>query len=192
MKSIRLNDRSRQDILDSIKEEFKINFYKANNLSLDKTFLTLKREQKEIISGHIYFDIYGNIKFPKQVKPFLHYGGTLKIQSESGRVESVNTSNPIEQTNRILKIYSDSIFLTMFSEYDNLVKLKHKFDTQNTRLYSESNQIISSVTSTKQLLELWPSVEKYLPAYLSNPEKAINLPTIAISRIDERIKGMYE
>ena len=74
-----------------------------------------------------------------------------------------------------------------YSKYDKIRDLYKKWADSRREMQSETNAIIYNTNTTKQLIELWPSAEKFLPAYISNPEKAIQLPALKISRLDERL-----
>ncbi len=67
------------------------------------------------------------------------------------------------------------------------IKMFEKVNEQvrsNSVSLREVKNVMYSVNTTKQLLELWPEVEKFLTPYLSNPSNT-TLPAVNIKRVNE-------
>lgn len=62
-----------------------------------------------------------------------------------------------------------------------------KRQQKRSEFKSEVNDILHAVNTTKQLVEAWPEIEQFIPAYLVDPSKAINLPAIPTSRLNEKL-----
>jgi len=58
---------------------------------------------------------------------------------------------------------------------------------QRDEIKRESAVVLESVNTTKQLVEMWPQCEPFLPAYVANPDQAVRLPAIPLSRLNERL-----
>lgn len=69
-------------------------------------------------------------------------------------------------------------------------KLIQAFDTamreQNT-YREEVRDVLASVNTTKQLLELWPEVEEFIPGTLRDPS-SIQRPAISVVSLNEALK----
>lgn len=74
-----------------------------------------------------------------------------------------------------------------YQKYIKVVEDNNDWKKKYNELHLETETIIDSVNSTGQLVKLWPQCMPFLPAYIANPGKAINLPAIQISRLNERI-----
>lgn len=77
-----------------------------------------------------------------------------------------------KSTPRVIKDYEQAKH-----EYDAWIRTKNAFEEEIT-------QILESVSTTKQLAELWPEAENYLPPYASDPSKGIKLPALKTSRLN--------
>jgi hypothetical protein len=84
---------------------------------------------------------------------------------------------------KVLDKKTDDILLLEDLKNENLQIFENK-----ERFKKEVWEILASVSSTKELLELWPEVEDLIPGYILNPSKVINLPAIPVSRINEALK----
>lgn len=74
-------------------------------------------------------------------------------------------------------------------EYKKYKKVKDEHEEwleRGKEVKSESNTILYSVNTTRQLLEVWKECEPFLPAHVADP-KAIRLPAIPTSRLNERL-----
>ncbi len=80
-----------------------------------------------------------------------------------------------------------SIRLNSYLRQSILDSVKLEF-TRNF-LRREIKPILESFNTTKQLLDTWPSMEKFLPPNIANPEKGINLPALNLSRLEQKIGG---
>jgi hypothetical protein len=78
---------------------------------------------------------------------------------------------------------------SLFKHMSELIKVKEQYDTDLKQFRSEVSNLLDSVNTTKQLVELWPTVEQYLPAHIADPDVGIKLPMLLISRLDEKLAG---
>lgn len=75
-------------------------------------------------------------------------------------------------------------------DYLKYEKVKEAFDEWREAghaLERETRAILESVNTSKQLIELWPQAEPFLPAHIADPDKGVKLPALQISRLNERL-----
>jgi len=77
----------------------------------------------------------------------------------------------------------------LFSRRETLLKLSVDYDKARWELQQEVKPVLDSFNTTKQLLETWPSMEKFLPANIADPDKGITLPALSLSRLEAKING---
>ncbi len=77
----------------------------------------------------------------------------------------------------------------IFANLNSMEDLAATLDQGVRELRNEVVPILDSVGSTKQLLEIWPSMENFLPPHIADPDSGINLPALNISRLQEKIMG---
>lgn len=186
MKSIRLNKQSRNDILESIKEGFRVSFCKSNNL---ESLVPLLDQEREKLALKAWNDCFGNLVFPKYLTQFINLRGLIKISCEDGRIFSHYISRPMPIGSRVHKIYTVSEWKTVFSEVNRVAALIDLYNGESVTLLAEAKAVIESVNTTSQLIDVWLSVVPYLPAYLTDPDKAVRLPAIQTSRLDDRLNA---
>ncbi len=177
MKSIRLTNDMKLDILKSILSKWeetniKPDIYKAAN----------------VFGMYLWSSKYG--KYKKQIDALpielFHTSRYIKFCVD-GQVDQVTVSEyiPSEYGGIIYKSIKSSN-----SQYTKYNKVADDFkDWQESRrsIQREAEAIINSVNTSKQLVEVWPDVEPFLPAHIADPDKAIRLPAITVSRLNERI-----
>ena len=71
--------------------------------------------------------------------------------------------------------------------FNKVVSDKGVWSEKRNEVERESSIVLDSVNTTKQLIEMWPQCEPFLPAYVANPDKAVRLPAIPLSRLNERL-----
>jgi len=177
MKSIRLNVEMRQDILTSMLEAWKKSNPAPYNLA----------EETSKIAETIWKNKYGKIDFSGIPTRMLRYSCSVQIQV-NGTVKSykLQESMPMEYQSyyneAILKVYDKEP--AFIAKYNEKVKENDKWNLSRSSFEDEIKQIIYSVNTTKQLVELWPEAEQYLPAYAADPSKGVNLPALKTSRLN--------
>lgn len=85
----------------------------------------------------------------------------------------------------IIKSFDDSD-----TDYQDFMKVSNAYDEWEKRrseVIRETQAVLESVNTTRQLLELWPQCEPFLPAHIADPDKAIRLPAMQMSRLNERL-----
>lgn len=61
------------------------------------------------------------------------------------------------------------------------------WEDERTRLRSETRDLLEQFNTTKQLREGWAEMVPYLPPHIADPERTVQLPVLATSRLSERL-----
>jgi len=197
IKSVRLNTYLRECILDSVLLEFQVNHFKNNPLlgieggsGLEKA---IKEERKKIVSL-LWDKAYGKYKkeimaCPKWARSdSTYFKATLEMDSGTVFMEYTEGSMPCSY-NGVDIILTKDEWASTFAYLDSLKKYKDEYIKERSDLKKEIEPILASFGSTKQLLETWPSMEKFLPPNIADPDKGVKLPALSLSRLEEKING---
>lgn len=181
MKSVRLTNQMRTDILRSILQKWDENnpsscIEAAENKLADwvwnKQYSKFKKKLEDAPSGFL--------KMTERVK-FVHMGEVLDLP--------LSEPMPCDWESGYLRPMLH-VFHTQQKEVEKLLKardIEQNRNEQRCEIYEESKAVLESVQSTKQLLETWPEAEPFIPAYIINPSKGVRLPATPVSRLNERL-----
>lgn len=78
---------------------------------------------------------------------------------------------------------SDPIFV----KYEAAVEALSDWRKKLVQMRSEVSDYLEQFTTTNQIRELWPEIADYLPAHIADPVRAIQLPALPVSRLNERL-----
>jgi hypothetical protein len=176
MKSIKMS----RAIREQITYEMKSAWIKNNPAKFD-----MKKERKKV-GDWVWNKAYGNVNFGDTPNELLNTQSSIYffvgsechnfIMSElKASVRKGYDSSPDKTFDKNPRILNS--FLDKRSKHDDWLKEKSSFVEQ-------INQIVNSVNTTKQLVEIWPEAEQYLPAYANDPSKGINLPALKTSMLN--------
>ena len=192
MKSVRLSELLRKQILDSVLQEFVSNQLKGTGCDSLQTY----RDQTDVmatrLADKLWDSVYSGIDFSGTPPWALSKCRKLRVYQteDSSCVFHHRTSGnrPCKGDRADLLVPLSQWSETFGSHID---RLEFCVGVVNSRkkLSQEIKPILDSVGSTKQLLEIWPSMEKFLPANIADPDSGINLPALNISRLQEKIMG---
>lgn len=198
IKSVRLNTYLRKEILDSVMLEFAINTLRPlgfeSSMELKQKIL---QEGVDVLT-HLWDETYGNLGLARLPKWATDQSNKFTIAQEGDTsntyAEYVHWGERKSVNRRPCKSAID--LLVTAEEWKALLCTKHslqralvKYDEDSTQLRREVYPILESFNSTKQLLDAWPSMEKFLPPNIADPDKGINLPALSLSRLEEKING---
>ncbi len=181
MRSVSLNKTMRSEILSSVMDQ-----WKQENPEPDKAHASDKFAQK------VWKKYYKNdlLKLEKAPQRFLKKTSAVNI-CVNGEVLRLDLKDGLprdwasEYNIPVLESMDDGD--KRYSEYKAVIDAHDSWSKECDLIRRETKAIIDSVNTTKQLLDLWPQVHDFLPAYLSDPDKAIKLPAIKVSRLNERL-----
>lgn len=186
MKSIRLAQYSREEILNSVMREFTKTYFAKAAYKTEVELRNLIQEEYHRVMTNLWIDCYGHIDLSKIPNWMLQVYSFSVSVAGSSRVESCELAKRPGKWGAIDLIIDDE---EIFEEYDKLRAELSAYNKEFKSYRSEVKAVLDSVTTTKQLVELWPTVEQYIPAHLADPEKGVKLPALHISRLDERLRG---
>lgn len=182
MKSIRLTNVMRDEIIKSISDQYN----KQNPIPFD-----LEKEE-ENLAIYFYEKAYSAIlpALKKVPNDFFTFSDCVVV-CINGEQTRFNVGKKIfrvkasENYNRKPDYVADKDErLELFHAAKDAVK---EWEKKKLELYREAKAVIDNCNTNLQLIEMWPQIEPFLPAYIANPEKAIRLPAIQTSRLNERL-----
>ncbi len=188
MKSVKLSISSRSEILRSIMEGFKENYFKGKPYDNEQSLRdAASGERIEVMTG-LWERTYRGVCLAGVPEWMLKTESfSIKIEG-SNRVELAWLPRMPGKCSAI-DVILDAKEECLFAEYDRLVAELNDYQKSCQEFEREVCQILNSVNTTKQLVELWPTAEQYLPAHIADPELGVKLPALTVSRLDERLKG---
>jgi len=74
-----------------------------------------------------------------------------------------------------------------YVEYSKAQRAQRLWEEEKAKVRSEIVDYLNQFNTTKQIRDAWPELVDYLPAHLADPERVIQLPAIARSRLNERL-----
>ena len=191
MKSIRLTRDTRMAILNSMCEGFTENYFKKTVYKDSEAMQTAKKYAEETALKKLWVDTYGQHQEALSKLPtFLHSNSCFRVMAQIGYVRQLNLKGfPGKNTSGADVVLDDDVFEATFKESIDIQKKMDAFSKEFHAFKKEVNEVLQSVNTTKQLLEIWPSAEAYIPAHIQDPDKGMRLPALHISRLEERLNG---
>jgi hypothetical protein len=179
MKSIRLSNDIRDNIILAMVAACKKNNPEPYDL----------KKERECVGETLWNDLYGHLSFNKIPDTMLRIHKVVKI-SIRDKVSQwpLTISRPVKAedfSKSVDAVYDEAPGFIL--DYWDMAKAWDKWDKALTEFQCEITQIIYSVNTTKQLVDLWPEAEDYLPAFANDPSKGINLPALKTSRLNEAL-----
>lgn len=74
-----------------------------------------------------------------------------------------------------------------YQAYTKAKREQRKWEEERSKVREEITDYLNQFNTTKQIRDAWPELVDYLPAHLADPERVIQLPAIARSRLNERL-----
>ena len=178
-KSVRLSKESRANIKKAMCDQWTTTNFPTQSL--------IKIENA--IADSIWFNLYQDIakhinKIPDEM---LQLRISIKV-SVAGNVREFKLSKPHPV---LSNGYWDQKIAAAFNvptpDMDRLEELEQRFTKarEDLKLFSEEvSTILDAVTTTAQLVDLWPEAEQYLPPSVASPSLGIKLPALSTSRLN--------
>ena len=180
MKSVKLSKLIKEDIIVSMVKAW------SDNNRLNFNF----QAEESIVANLLWQDSYKKLNFSDIPLPILKMGSEVKISIGSEiKVFYSLVELPIPKKGT----WSTCVIKT-YNKAPKIVEKFYKLEEQHKDWLSsrssfkeEVTQIVYSVNTTKQLVELWPEAEQYLPAFANDPSEGINLPALKTSRLNSAL-----
>jgi hypothetical protein len=186
IKSVRLSERSRESILKSMSEGFELNYFSGKEYKSKAELSQRITEEHGRVMLDLWYTLYGSLDFSKVPQSLL-----------SGSPFSVGCGNLVEVARLGKKfpgsregvdaVLDEEDWLATFALLYALKEDLKDFESALKEFSKEVKVILEATNTTKQLVEVWPAAEQYIPASIADPERGINLPMLAISRLDEKL-----
>lgn len=111
------------------------------------------------------------------LKPYMHNEDASYFNVFTARIPNDSGNLYLEHSNKC-EIYLD---------YIQKGKDLHAWKKERANVCNEFKDYLNQFNTTKQIRDGWPELEQYLPAHIADPEKVIQLPALARSRLNERL-----
>lgn len=192
MKSLRLNKEMRENILNN----FVAKYLEAN----PKPESTLSKNKiQSDIANKIHQKVYANVVALNIPDEFVNTSSYVAVQlpneSVSHWVYRDNEGNSVYKVStKLSKVEyvfteSDPLWLE-YKELDAQLKEQSKVFEQHSKdlgkFKAEVKQVLDSVNTTGQLVEVWPEAAPFVPQEISNPS-SINLPAVNFAELNKVI-----
>lgn len=199
MKSLRLNKQMR----DAIVKNFGEKRLEAN----PKPQSTLNRESISVdLANYCHNKVYGSLKLEGVPEDMLNYAQYIKVQfplsegSEDTKIENLYfekedkytyTKKPSTRLSKVEYVLtkSDEGYkkykkdMKLFKQEQQAVK---EYESDHSRYLQQVRQVVNAVNTTKQLLEVWPEAEQFIPEDIRDPS-TITLPSVNIADLNNQV-----
>jgi len=192
MKSLRLTKQLRENILESFVAKYK----EANTPPQEPKS---ERQLGQEFADKVHQKVYG--KYLSLVPEYMfNLANAIRVQLPNdgvqwlyfGENEKGSCKRPCTNESKIEYVFTDSD--PIFLEYSNAlntckveVQQYQEYNKVLAKFKSDVSQVLESVNTTKQLVEVWPESEPFLPKEVSNPS-SINLPAVNFAEINKVIQ----
>lgn len=183
MKNIRLSKTKREEILESVLKEW------SRNNPFKET-QDIEFQLAEELYNKAFSEKVQTLAKNKDLLPFIDYGERFMV-SLNGTLETYRLKEKAPLP--VHKSWNGPIISVLEKETETMKLLEeikeynNKLLDKREQLKREVSEILASVTTTKELVDLWPEIEPLIPAHLADPSKGINLPVIPVSRLNEKL-----
>lgn len=192
-KSVRLNKYLREQILDSVLEEYVTNFLKPYGYTSTEEVASLICEESRNVADLWWEKCYSGINFEALPEWCLngHRQIIVQVENDTGKmfVNNCNKDKVRPTSGSVDLLVSQEEWDVVRKDLVHMRKLKQEVVEGRKALRKQIYPVLLSFGSTKQLIETWPSMEKFLPANIADPDKGVNLPALNLSRLDAVIAG---
>ena len=190
MKSIKLNVANRAEIKKALMLVFARNYFKDTAFEniADVHIAVNKAFRKGIRSA--WFKAYGAWSFhiDHVPKAILSTGAfSVTVECEPSLTKALTDPAFPGNARGVDLIISLEEHNIMFADYIELDSIAFKYFKELSTFEKEVTQVLDSVTTSRQLLGVWPSIEGYIPEHLYNPDKRFNLPAIRVEDLDAKL-----
>lgn len=199
MKSLRLNRQMREAIVKNFGEKR----LQANPRPKE----TMTRESITVdLANYCHDKVYGGMNLKGIPEDVLHFSEYIKVRfpksegSEEDKIENLSFervdkySRKTKPSTRLCKVEYD---LTKsdegYKKYKRDMKLFKKeqqdikdYDADHSRYLQQVRQVVDAVNTTKQLLEVWPEAEQFIPEDIRDPS-TITLPSVNIADLNSQV-----
>lgn len=199
MKSLRLNRQMR----DAIVKNFGEKRLQANPRPVE----TVTRDSvSAALASYCHDKVYGDMNLEGIPEDMLNFSDYIKVRfpksegSDEDKIENIyfekidKYNRERKPSTRLSKVEYD---LTKsdegYKKYKRDMKLYKKeqqeikdYNTDHSRYMQQVRQVVDAVNTTKQLLEVWPEAEQFIPEDIRDPS-TITLPSVNIADLNSQV-----
>ena len=199
MKSLRLNKQMRDSIVKNFGDK-----RLAANPEPEQTMTRVKA--KELLADYCHEKVYGDIDLSCVPEDMINHSSYIRVKfpevDDKGEAPIENlyfekldcyTHKTKPSTNKSKVEYvltkSDSGYkqykkdLKKYKEEEKAIK---EYKADHNRYLQQVRQVVEAVNTTKQLLEVWPEAEQFIPDDIKDPS-SITLPSVNIADLNSQI-----
>lgn len=189
MKSIRLNKQIRTEIVRNIIKAWEVENPKPECVKAPSKQMLLGVAYKEWRDS-IGLDAKIKLGLPTEILHTTSYVNLIVVNAEGKEImyEGLHFRNEEERCERrifkksgALKLTTDSpAYVEWKKQHDLFIRQNEEFkkwDVKRADKALEIHAVLDSVNTTKQLLEVWPEIERFMPNGYVDPSK-VQLPSI--------------
>jgi hypothetical protein len=191
MKSIRLNESNRLEIIKSMCDGFTTNWFTVNAPSFTSKNDMIKEQNRiyTVVMEGLWDRCYAIFKPALDVVPDMFITPTrFSVAVEGGATFTHELKGrPGKITAGADMLITHDEYEAIFKEHIQLKSLIASFEKDLKSFTEQVRQVLDSVTTTGRLVEVWPTAEPYIPAHLVEPSKGVNLPILHLSRLDQAL-----
>lgn len=189
IKSVRLTKDSRIEILDSIMAQYEISYFEEETYKNEDKLRDAIRGELDDTLCRLWMATYGEyIRLLVQLPEALLATGAFQVISGSRCESKVLKGMPAPTCAASLVLEAEE-FDKVFAPVIELREALKEFEGAYKSFRKEALTVLEAASTTKQLVELWPTVEKFIPAHIADPDRGIQLPMLLVSRLDEKLGG---
>jgi len=182
MKSVTLTKQMREDILTSVLDKWAEINTEPDLVLANHNFATWLWRDYYKKERDLFDDIpNGFLNISKEMR-FCVNGEVKEVSLKEGFGKPVDW---VSYRSPVLKTIRDTH--KEYTKYEKVSDAHNRWRALWKEVSRETRAILESVNTTRQLLELWPQSEPFLPAHIADPDRAIRLPAIQMSRLNERL-----
>lgn len=190
MKSIKLSSATRAEIKEALLSTFTKNYFKDTSFEsvADLSDAANKAFRRGIQKS--WLKAYGSWSFHiEQIPKGLLSTASFKVgvEDEPNLIKSMTDPKFPGKSSGVDILLTRKEHDEIFADFLEIDSLRETFKIEIHKFGKEVAQVLESVTTTRQLVEVWPSIEQYIPEHLYNPDKRFNLPAIRVEDLDAKL-----
>ncbi|MDD5150177.1 MAG: Nmad5 family putative nucleotide modification protein, partial [Flavobacterium sp.] len=164
MKSVRLNQTMRNTIIDNMITAFSNNWFQDKPYkNFDELYVYRDNCRKNIMTT-LWLKVYGQYEDALKNVPefFLKKNALFSIASTDKRYYATTLENRPGKGNSVDLLLEADEYDEYFSEVIEIDSVEEIYKKELAEFKKEIRSIIESVSTTKQLIDLWPTAEPFI------------------------------
>lgn len=173
MKSVRLSESSRSQILKLMLEDY--------NKTTPPPITTEQLDDQA--ANDLWRSVYGKVELSKIPKELLNYRHSIKAQID-GQFVCFRSINQLPAPSSACKVFDKQP--PFYKKYIKLKAALKKWSDKRADFRAELRAVLASCDTTRQLVDIWPEAIKYVPQGHAN-QKTCNLPALKTETLNKNL-----